>query len=163
MGMEKIKSLAIIALSLALVVVSFCRGCENSSQGEPQQPQKIVVCDTVRDTVTVTVPGVVERLILRHDTITVTDTAGVTVAVSVPIEQKHYSDTLFDAWVSGVVPNLDSLRIYPVSVNTHTVEYLYRDTKPKRWGVSVSAGAAYTPKGFQPFLGVGVSYTLFQW
>ena len=32
-----------------------------------------------------------------------------------------------------------------------------------RWGVGAQAGYGITPAGFQPYLGVGVSFNLFSW
>lgn len=48
-----------------------------------------------------------------------------------------------------------------------TVAYIYQTEKvtykPKKWGFGVSAGYAFTGTRMQPYIGVGISYDLFQW
>lgn len=78
--------------------------------------------------------------------------------VEIPITQKKYSDTTYTAWVSGFRPTLDSIHVYPrheVVTVTNTVR-----GKPKRWGVGVHAGYGVTPHGLQPYIGVGVNYSI---
>lgn len=81
------------------------------------------------------------------------------VAVEIPITQKHYRDSTYEAWVSGFAQNLDSIRVYPRTETITIKEY----KPPNRWHVGISAGYAYTPRGFQPYIGIGISYSLFSW
>lgn len=74
--------------------------------------------------------------------------------------QRHYSDSTFDAWVSGVDPRLDSIKTYrsqiiitkeiPVNVQS-------------RWGIGVQGGVGVGKDGLTPYVGVGVSYNLISW
>lgn len=66
----------------------------------------IVICDTIHDTIPQPIRiSVVDTLILA-----IPDTAH---TVSLPITQKHYSKpSLYDVWVSGYQPRLDSVRTY---------------------------------------------------
>lgn len=78
--------------------------------------------------------------------------------VVIPITQKRYSDTTYTAWVSGFRPALDSIHVHPrreVVTVTNTVR-----GKPKRWGVGVHAGYGVTPHGLQPYIGVGLNYSI---
>lgn len=77
-------------------------------------------------------------------------------------EYKEYQDSNYYARVSGVAPRLDELRIYPKTV--YETKYIYRDviSKPKRWGIGVSAGYGVGKNGFSPVLAVTVNYNLFQ-
>ena len=77
-------------------------------------------------------------------------------------EYKEYQDSNYYARVSGVAPRLDELRIYPKTV--YETKYIYRDviSKPKRWGIGVSAGYGVCKHGFSPVLAVTVNYNLFQ-
>lgn len=77
------------------------------------------------------------------------------VSVEIPITQKHYSDTTYDAWVSGYHPSLDSIFVYQ---KTETVTMR---AKPKRWGVGIQGGYGYTPKGFLPYVGLGFHFSIF--
>ena len=91
-------------------------------------------------------------------------TADDTVEVLVPMEQKHYRDSLYDAWVSGYNPSLDSLHVYPVTkVITTTIT---TREKTKRWGIGVQAGVGLQYGTIRkqmdvgPYVGVGISYNL---
>ena len=77
-------------------------------------------------------------------------------------EYKEYQDSNYYARVSGVAPRLDELRIYPKTV--YETKYIYRDviSKPRRWGIGVSAGYGVGKHGFSPVLAVTVNYNLFQ-
>lgn len=81
------------------------------------------------------------------------------VAVAIPIEQKHYKGDDYDAWVSGWNPSLDSLRIYRPTQQITTTTQITR-WKTKRWGMSIGAGMVASPKGgIQPGIFIGASYT----
>ena len=77
-------------------------------------------------------------------------------------EYKEYQDSNYYARVSGVAPRLDELCIYPKTV--YETKYIYRDviSKPKRWGIGMSAGYGVGKHGFSPVLAVTVNYNLFQ-
>lgn len=79
------------------------------------------------------------------------------VVVELPIEQKVYGDSTYKAWVSGFDARLDSIKLYqPTKYITITTKQ-----KPSRWNVGIQGGVGITPKGIQPYIGVGVSYKLF--
>lgn len=75
--------------------------------------------------------------------------------VEVPITQAHYATPEAEAWVSGYKPRLDSLRIIRPAVA------LPAAPRPKRWHVGITAGAAFTPRGVEPCLCVGITYSFF--
>lgn len=87
---------------------------------------------------------------------TVPDSANVVV----PITQKVYENSTYTAYVSGYLPQLDSL-IFRMPREVVTVrEY----SKPKRWGIGVQVGYGMSVNGtpqFSPYIGIGVSYNLF--
>ena len=88
-----------------------------------------------------------------------------TVLVHLPIEQRQYSDPRYTAWVSGYRPQLDSIQIY------QTTEYITKEikkaTKSKRWGIGLQAGYGVSLHNGQvftaPYIGVGLSYSIFSW
>ena len=61
--------------------------------------------------------------------------------VTLPISQKHYSkDSVYDAWISGYEPNLDSIRIYE-KTNTEVVTNTIIETHViNKWGIYPSLG-----------------------
>ena len=105
------------------------------------------------DTLLLTVP--ITDTLMLHDT----------VFVHLPIEQRQYSDPRYTAWVSGYRPQLDSILIY------QRTEYITKEiktvTKPKRWGIGLQAGYGVSLHKGQvfpaPYIGVGLSYSIFIW
>ena len=79
--------------------------------------------------------------------------------VLVPITQKVYEDSTYRAYVSGYNASLDSIYVF------RRTEYITNNipvkTKPKRFSIGVQAGYGITPKGFQPYIGIGISVYLF--
>ncbi len=84
---------------------------------------------------------------------TKTDDSPDSINVKIPITQKVYKDSTYKAFVSGYKASLDSFYIYP-----QTKIITIRE-KPKRWHIGITAGYGITPKGFQPYLGLGCTYT----
>lgn len=94
-----------------------------------------------------------------------TGSAGETPADSVrlelPIEIRIYEDSLYRAQVSGPAlggyrPTLDWVQLY----NRRAVQTV---AHRNRFAVTAGVGAAYTPQGFQPTLGVQVGVVLWGW
>lgn len=80
------------------------------------------------------------------------------ITLQMPITQNVYADSTYTAYVSGVSPRLDSIFVYPRrEIVTKTIK-----KPPNRWHIGVTAGYGFTPKnGPQPFVGIGVTYSLF--
>lgn len=76
------------------------------------------------------------------------------VEVELPIEQKVYSDSLYKAWVSGFDARLDSIHIYQPTryITIKTTE------QQSRWSWGIQAGMGITPKGLQPYIGLGATF-----
>lgn len=77
--------------------------------------------------------------------------------VMLPITQKMYSDTDYRAWVSGYEPQLDSIKVFPRTVTVR--ETIYKP--PSRFSIGLQGGYGITPKGLQPYIGVGVNVRIF--
>ena len=78
-------------------------------------------------------------------------------AVVVPIERKTFEGEYYVATVEGYRPSLVGIEIKPPTMLvTETKTY----TKPKRWSVTIGpqVGYGFTPKGWQPYAGVGVTF-----
>lgn len=80
------------------------------------------------------------------------------VTATLPITQHTYTDdSTYTAWVSGYDACLDSIEVYrrqQVITNNFSV------TSRKRWNVALQGGLYATPKGLQPGIGIGLSYSL---
>ena len=131
------------------------------------QQKKAELCRTVRDTVTVrdtlrdTIPQPFAVRFDHWDTLYIplyivdtvrTDSA--LLPVPIPIERTEYRTEDYRAVVSGYKPSLDVMEVFR---KTQTVTVT---TKPKRWGIGPQVGIG-CPGGW--YVGVGVSYHVWQW
>ena len=116
----------------------------------------VVRIDTIRDTVPV--PKYVH--IVRYDTIH--DTAdGKPIHLPIPISRYLFTDdSTYRMEVEGYNVKANSIEVYPRTVTQTIIQRVEVPGRPKRWGIGVSAGAALTPEGVKPYLGVGVQYNL---
>lgn len=76
--------------------------------------------------------------------------------VVIPITQTTYKDSTYTAYVSGYRARLDSFFVYPRR------EVVTIKKPPKRWSIGIQAGYGYTPKGFQPYIGIGISCKIWE-
>ena len=121
---------------------------------------------TVYDTICVEKPVFNEKRVVDTMVVTVTEWEVVhdTAFVTLPREEVEYRDTSYRAVVSGFLPRLEELEIYQKErVVTIQTEKVVTVPDKKRWGAGMQAGYGITPAGFQPYLGVGVSFTLVRW
>lgn len=140
---------------IALLVFDFCKS--NRHVCERNAPSAKIDTVIIHDTLHIAKPISVESAVVRIDTIRVKD-ANDTIYISapIPITQMRYTDSTYTAWVSGYSPSLDSIYVYPKrEIITTTIR-----PKPRRWGVGVHGGVGITPKGLQPYIGVGISYNI---
>ena len=129
--------------------------------------------DTITDTVTYSMPVPRDSIVLKYkmaklpiagtahqDTVykdgdTIYLARADSAEVTIPITQKRYSDSLYTAWVSGYMAQLDSIK-----VNSRSI-YITRATRPKRWGVGLQVGYGVNNNKAAPYIGIGVSYNIF--
>ena len=140
---------------IALLVFDFCKS--NRHVCERNAPSAKIDTVVIHDTLHIAKPISVESAVVRIDTIRVKDANDtIYISVPIPITQQRYTDSAYTAWVSGYAPRLDSIHVYPRrEVITTTIR-----PKPRRWGVGVHGGVGITPKGVQPYIGVGISYNI---
>ena len=151
--------LYIIGLIIGAFLLSLIwRRCADNTEIATDTIFKIIKVDRpiVRES-TIVKYEVVQLPIVAADTICVSDTIKDSVFVQVPIEQKVYSDSNYTAWVSGYRPRLDSISITHQEVSFHN--RLVNNSKgSKRLFIGIQVGYGITPRGMQPYLGLGVSY-----
>ncbi len=115
----------------------------------------------VRDTIREYYPQEVERVVVRTERVEVPvivrDTVHDTVYVNLPIEEREYKSRDYRVVIGGFNPYLKSIDVYPQTVYINATETF---TKQKRWNVSFGAqmGYGFTPKGWQPYTGLGITF-----
>jgi hypothetical protein len=122
--------------------------------------------DTIRYTDTVFYEKLIPVYIKTVDSIAyyINDTT----YIHLPKEQAFYRDSLYEAWVSGVFPQLDSIRIFKEKLMiTHTIENTITNyIQPPKWGIGIYGGigvqyGVLTRKfDFGPQIGVGFYYKI---
>ena len=149
----------LLCISVVLNIVLYIEHGRNKSE-KVCDTTKVTVVDSVKKSFPVPVDSFVIRYITRSLPIA-SDSAtkqlrSDSVKVQIPISQKVYEDTLYRAYISGYEPKLDSITIkQKTTYITHTI----RD-KESRFRIELQAGYGLTPKGMQPYVGVGLSYRL---
>lgn len=87
------------------------------------------------------------------DTIHVGDTV-------LPVERKIYRDSTYTAYVSGYRPSLDSISVYMNTVTVTNDIYHTVKTRPRRWGLGITAGYGFGKNGLSPAVVAGISYRI---
>lgn len=171
--MKNLKEWALIAITIVLTILAM-RTCQHFKQHGIVENTTVIDTCIVYDTIKYFQPVPKDSVVVRYvtatlpavqhiDTVTVFDS----VQVEIPITQKEYKDSTYHAFVSGYMPSLDSIMVYPRTIyvnNTTTSKYI---PKTKRWGIGLQAGyGAYISNSTvhtAPYIGVGISYNIFSW
>lgn len=152
------KSIILIVAALLCLAAAFILGRKTAPKPEPVVIEKTDTL-TLWDTITIDKPVYIKERVVENIYVPVADTVLIskndTTFIVLPRTQKEYSDTLYHAWVSGYQPALDSIKVF------QRTEYITTTitAKPKHWHITVGpqAGIGLTPKGWQPYLGGGVT------
>lgn len=158
------RNLKYLLLLLVAVLCGFLLGnCGKDPQLDEVERVKIKVkTDTLKvvDTLKFYTPKPVKVFKIRHDTLRIA-VAGDTLATALPIERKVYKDSLYTAYISGYNAQLDSITIRnPTTYITTNTERIITRNKRFNIGVIGGFGLGLKSKSFEPFVGVGVSYSL---
>lgn len=163
----------ITALLFVFGAILFNHGCQRDNAVIDTEIQVKTVYDTIPVFIDTPIPR--DSVVIRYATVKVpvydtirshyADTPfSDSVSVSLPITQKVYKDSTYEAWVSGYNPALDSIRVFsPVTTITNTVTNSTIKYKAKRWGLGVQVGIGFTPSKIEPYIGIGISYNILSW
>lgn len=143
----------------ALGIVCFAAGFFMGKQEtNPNVAKTIEKSDTVRivriDTCNINIP--------QYKYVRVTDTFTIKIDstrnVHLPITQKHYAkDSVYDAWVSGYNPQLDSISIYERIENKTITKTIVKFLENKKWDVYYYAGLSKNHDENYATLGVTIN------
>ena len=169
---------AIAASVIAIVAIGLLIHLSTRTPDKPTEVETIwqIEREVFVDTIPYFKPVPKDSLVVRYETVklpttnpkddvfpdTVLMASRDSVEVEIPITQKQYQADEYRAYVSGYEPRLDSIFVYPrtevVTVTETTT--LTEKAKQKRWGLGIQAGYGYGPKGFQPYVGLGISWNV---
>ncbi len=160
---KNIPYIVILLLSALLLTPSRCFKRFDADSSGHIDTVVIERIDTIRDTI----PVPSYEMFVRHDTVYLPTISfdpsdsgrNDSVPVVVPITQKEYRTDQYHAYVSGYRAKLDSIDVY---ARTQTA-YLKEPSKRKRWGLGLQVGYGMAGNKASPYVGVGVSYNLFEW
>lgn len=147
--------IAILVLS-ALLALSLWRNAK--SKRSVMEVVERVRIDTftmvVRDTIRLVEPTFVSQVVV--DTIFVEKAPEN--GLFLPIIQKHYGDSLYDAWVSGYRPALDSIHVYPMTVTRTVTRDVEREVARKTFDVYLRAGGYVAGGNVVPYIGTMLKF-----
>lgn len=122
--------------------------------------KEVVIEKNTSDTVYVTKIDTTKSRNPKPERDTIVDTFYIVLpsgeSLELPKTQKYYKDSLYEAWVSGYKPNLDSINIYKqtkfVTITNTTTKEIY----PKTTALYFNFGTMYISDKFAPKLGAGI-------
>lgn len=163
--MNKNDAITFVLRALNVVVILFVIILLLSPQNANNEVKTAVYHDTItiHDTIEKTVTKIQYKEVKVIDTIYLTSSY---YGVELPIESKHYSDSLSDIWVSGYKPEIDSIK-YHIPEQTIYIDKVVEIDKPKKWYEDrfiITAGVygGYSPlyNNFDVIVGAGFSIRL---
>lgn len=147
-----------------IVVFSFVAGWVAgyfaASECRPTAPGSVTVL-RYTDTVRVVVPELVAVHVKGEESAVLpcADSGDSdSVIVKVPVAQSIYAGESYKAYVSGFRAVLDSIEVY----STRTESVVALPERHRRFAVGVQAGVGITPRGVEPFIGVGITLKLWE-
>lgn len=151
--------LAGVVFILAVVGVFFLGRATKTLEPLEREVERdtVIVRDTVRERYPEPVVEYRTRNVYLPVPVIERDTIRDTVLVELPITEREYKGEEYYAIVEGYDPKLKYFEVYPRTAYINTTETI---AKRKRWGVTlgVQGGYGFTPKGWQPYAGVGVTF-----
>lgn len=137
----------------ALLSTMLTRSCS-----KPQIPEPNIIRDTtlIVQIDTQYFPKPVPYRVEVRDTITLSDTIYIG-GQTLYQEIKEYKDSTYYARISGINAYLEHIEVYPKTMTRYIYQADKVAVKPKKWSIGLQGGIGITPKGVQPYLGVGVT------
>ena len=162
-------------LIIAIIIISGILGMMINhyiTKPEPIQYHTDTLYTHTIDTISITklVPYKVEVIKTVHDTLP-SAIDSIPVPVAIPITQNSYTDTIqtkdkytliYNAYISGYKPNLDSLN-FKLFKSTKIITNTPIPTKQKKWSIGPFMGVSYDGLKVRPAVGIGIQYSIINW
>lgn len=170
----KLLAFAVFWVAWGLIFAWCLGGCRercraNADSDITEKRDTIFLTDTIVEIEPVPVSIVAKEIRNRKLPVAKPDTVFINMAdsatpidsieIEVPITQVEYKDSLYHAWISGFEPRLDSIHLY-LQNEIVTLEKTVTKYKNQHWHLGPTVGYGYTPKGFEPFIGVSLTYSI---
>lgn len=151
--------------AILCLTVGFVAGRITGSKHEQTQTMPMPTVQLIHDTVRVIEPQYVHSVETQRVEVPMAvahlDTADAmpadSIIVEIPVESRQYVGESYRAYVSGWRPRLDSLiltrSVAAVTVSPATQQH-------SRFSAGIQAGVGLTPKGLQPYVGIGLTLRL---
>lgn len=130
------------------------RNCNGEHESDVPVIDTVIQIDTVRDTVPHTVLVRFDHWDTLYIPLLIDSGIVDSVPFAIPIEKKEYRTENYHAVISGYKPELELIEVFK---KTQTITL---KTNSKQWGLGVQVGYG-VPHGW--YVGIGVSYNLWQW
>lgn len=80
------------------------------------------------------------------------------ITIQLSITQNIYEGPNYKAYVSGYEPNLDSIFVFPKTTVIHERSY----KPPNKWHIGITGGYGYgfNSKQAEPYIGIGITYSI---
>lgn len=148
--MKKYIPYIVIAVLLVSLIVSLTNRKEVIVEKTTSDTVTIVKLDTVN----VKIPTFIKEVIV--DTFLIKDSLNNDYIM--PKTQRYYKDSMYEAWVSGYRPNLDSLNIFRKIITNTITNTVTREIYPKTTDLYLNVGGDYIGKQFAPNVGLAVKF-----
>lgn len=151
-----------IILTLFMVILVFLIPHNNNIADEDvrtdtvTQKDTVIIPNPVRDT------AYVDHYIKIKEPVIETDTIDSVVYVSteLPIERKVYKDSLYEVQISGFQPNLDTIKVFPITTTIYQKEMVKIPQKRFSWGIQTGFGYGFFNKKPDFYVGIGCQLKL---
>ena len=148
------KTLPYIAILLLLFVLFYI------SKSNTEERVDTVVTESATDTIIVmrvdTFRDTVTRFVSEKIVDTITIEKDSDKDLKLPIIQKYYRTDLYEAWISGYKPHLDSIYTYNKVVNRNVINTVKTEVYPKSTDLYVNGGLLYINNEVAPYIGASV-------
>lgn len=160
-----------VLMLLTGVSVYKCCGAKEGNGSDTIKVEKVESHDTIYIEKHDTLPAEKGETIIKYVKVPVyseySDTVIIKDSVDMAIVQKQYSDdSSYTAYVSGIryddLPKLDSIIVRNKIITNTIKETITIQKKRSHWQIGLQAGYGYgfLYKGFEPYVGVGLAYTI---
>lgn len=136
---------------VVVVLILLCRG----------NTKEAIESHTV-DTLTIVRVDTVTKYRTKYITERIVDTVYIKVDnyenVALPRVQRHFSEkTVYDAWISGFDPIVDSIRIYPKTEYVTITNTNIREVSTHSWKIYLGGGFQTISRDFAPCVSIRVA------